>query len=223
MGVGNSRSQEHSSFHQSKFVRKKIGITGNIGSGKTTCCRLFELLGIPVYYADQRGKQLMVEDDILKHQIINLLGPDAYAEDGSLARAYIGGRVFEDKALLAQLNALVHPAVRRDSEQWHQEQQSPYTLHEAALIYETGGEARLDAVIVVAAPEALRIQRVMERDGVSAEAVRARIKHQMPQAEKEARADFILQNDGEQMLIPQVLQIHQKILQWETTPPRKNN
>lgn len=204
-------------------MTKKIGITGNIGSGKTTCCRLFELLGIPVYYADLRAKQLMVEDDILKHQITNLLGPDAYAADGSLDRVRIGQRVFKDETLLTRLNALVHPAVRRDSERWHEQQTSPYTLHEAALIYETGGEARLDAVIVVAAPEILRIQRVMERDGVSIEAVRARMDHQMPEAEKLARADFILQNDGEQMLIPQVLQIHQKILQWETTPPPNNN
>jgi len=190
----------------------KIGITGGIGSGKTTACRIFEQLGIPVYYADERAKQLMAEEPELRSEIIRIFGPAAYQADGQLNRQHIAKQAFNDQALLQQLNAAVHPAVARDSQAWHEQQQKvPYTLKEAALLYESGSDKALDKVIVVSAPEQLRLQRVMQRDRVDEAAVRARMDRQMPQEEKVRRADFVLHNDGKQSLIQQIQRIHQTL------------
>lgn len=192
----------------------KVGITGGIGSGKTTACRLFEALGVPVYYADERAKWLMVHDEALVSRIKGIFGPQAYTEDGQLQRAYIAERAFGDADLLEQLNAAVHPAVGRDAEAWQQQQTGhPYTLREAALLYESGSFKALDFVIVVTAPQPLRLQRVMQRDGAKAEAVQARMDKQMPEHEKAARADFLIVNDGQQLLIPQVYRIHHLLKQ----------
>ncbi len=190
----------------------KVGITGGIGSGKSTACRIFETLGIPVYYADQRAKQLMVEDARLRREITGIFGEAAYLPDGQLNRAYIAEKAFSDKALLQKLNAAVHPAVARDSLTWHEAQSGiPYTLKEAALLYESGAHASLEQIIVVTAPEAIRLQRVMQRDGVDEAAVRARMAQQMPEAEKVKRAHFILHNNGRQSLIRQIIQIHRSL------------
>ena len=187
----------------------KIGITGGIGSGKTTVCRIFQALGVPVYFADSRAKWLMVNEPELTENIIALLGEQAYLEDGRLNRVYISQMVFNDQSLLSQLNALVHPAVANDTLRWHEEQKDvPYTLKEAALLFESGSHLHLDKVIAVSAPEQLRISRVMQRDRVSKDQVRARMDKQMPEAEKVAMADYIIYNDGQQSLISQVLEIH---------------
>ncbi|NRB48345.1 MAG: dephospho-CoA kinase [Saprospiraceae bacterium] len=194
----------------------RLGITGGIGSGKTTVCKIFETLDIPIYYADDRAKWLMVKSPSLQTGIIQLFGDKAYAADGSLNRAHIGGIAFKDPAKLQKLNALVHPAVFVDGENWQQEQLAlgvPYTLKEAALIYETGSYKMLDKVIVVTAPEEIRIQRVMKRDKLTAEEVKERIARQMPESEKVEKADYVIQNDGQHSLIKQVLQIHQAILE----------
>lgn len=191
----------------------KIGITGGIGSGKTTACQIFAALGIPVYYADSRAKWLMANHPPLREGIAQLFGAQAYLPDGRLNRAYIAQMAFADKALLGQLNALVHPVVGQDSETWHEQQKGPYTLKEAALLFESGSFRGLDAVIVVTAPEPLRVQRVMSRDRATEEQVQSRIRQQMPEQEKAALADFIIQNDGQQLLIPQVCSIHQQLLQ----------
>ncbi len=193
----------------------KVGITGGIGSGKTTVCKIFATLGIPIYYADDRAKWLMVNSPALQTGIINLFGKEAYNEEGQLNRAYIGGIAFKHPKKLQKLNALVHPAVFVDGENWQQEQfalQVPYTLKEAALLYETGSHKFLDKMIVVTAPEEMRIERVMKRDGLDREAIQDRIARQMPAAEKVAQADYIITNDGQQLLIPQVLEIHQQLL-----------
>lgn len=191
----------------------KVGITGGIGSGKTTVCKIFESLGIPVYYADERAKWLMSNDPELIQGIKKLFGDTAYDSDGNLNRSHISGIVFHDPEKLEQLNALVHPAVAKDGSTWNQAQSGvPYTLREAALIYEAGIDKHLDYVIVVTAPLEMRIQRVMNRDGVSREAVEARIARQMPETEKVKLADFVIYNDGERALIPQVLTIHQQLL-----------
>jgi dephospho-CoA kinase len=191
---------------------KKIGITGGIGSGKTTVCRLFETLGIPVYYADERAKWLMSHDIKLVAAIKELFGSDAYTMEGELNRKYLAQLDFNDRSLLQRLNAIVHPAVFEDGERWFQQQgHVPYALKEAALIYESGGYSQLDGVIVVTAPESLRIQRVVARDNSTEEEVAARINQQMPEAEKVARADYVINNDGEHPLIPQVMAIHQRL------------
>ena len=192
----------------------KVGITGGIGSGKTTVCYIFECLNIPVYYADDRGKWLMNNDPGVKEAITDLFGIHAYLNDGNLNRKYLADQVFQNQALLNQLNAIVHPAVAKDTRAWQSQQINvPYTLKEAAILFESGGHHHLDYVIVVDAPEALRIDRVMHRDGISAEAVKARISKQMPTAKKRAMADFIIENDGHRLLVPQVLAIHRQLIQ----------
>ena len=191
---------------------KKIGITGGIGSGKTTVCQIFETLGIPIYYADTEAKRIMVEDAHLITKIKNLFGKEAYTTEGQLNRAFIGNLVFKDKKLLEKLNAIVHPALAEDYEKWHDSQKLvPYTLKEAAILFEMGAYKIMDKVITVSAPIELRIKRVMARDKVEKAAVLNRISKQMPEEEKEKRADFIVHNDGKQGLIEQVLKIH-KIL-----------
>lgn len=191
----------------------RIGITGGIGSGKTTACQVFATLGIPVFYADLQARRLMQEDPFLVTGIRNLLGEDAYGSDGQLDRPLVAERVFGNTALLQKLNALVHPAVGRHGQEWHRQQEEvPYTLYEAALLFESGGHREMDRIIVVTAPEEVRLQRVMTRDGATEAEVRARMARQLPQAEKEERADFLIHNDGQQLLLPQVIEIHRQLL-----------
>ena len=186
----------------------QVGITGGIGSGKSTVCQFFKELGIPIYYADARAKWLMTHDQLLISEIINLFGKEAYSGVGQLNRSYIAGIVFNDPAKLKELNGLVHPAVARDQEKWHQSQQNvPYTLKEAALIYESGSDKALDKVITVYASLNTRIERVMKRDGVPREAVEARVSKQWPEEKKLHLADFIILNEGQQNLADQVKRI----------------
>ncbi len=188
------------------------GITGGIGSGKTTVCKIFEVLGVPVYYADERARWLLNNDASVKEKVIALLGNEAYSND-ELNRPFIAEKVFADKNLLEQYNAIVHPAVAEDTLSWtSQHLDEPYVLKEAALLVETGSYLNLDKLIVVIAPENIRIERVMQRDGLSKEAVTARIKNQMPESEKVKLADFIIVSDGSQSLIEQVKNIHQEIM-----------
>jgi len=192
-----------------------IGITGGIGSGKTTVCNIFKALGIPVYDADYWAKWLINNYPALKNSITTLLGPETYLADGTYNRAYVAQIVFAQKEKLAALNALVHPLVEQHGLLWRQEQVAtgcPYTLKEAALMIESGSFRHLDALIVVTAPEDLRVQRVVQRDHLPEEQVRSRIASQMPEAEKLPYADFIIHNDGRQLLLPQVLDIHRQIL-----------
>lgn len=194
----------------------RAGITGGIGSGKTTVCRIFESLGIPVYDADYWAKWLIVNDTEVKQAITALFGPEAYLPDGQYNRALVAGIVFQAPAKLAALNAAVHPAVERHARTWHDEQARkglPYTLKEAALLVESGSHQFLDALIVVTAPEALRIRRVMTRDGVSEEAVRARMANQMPEPEKVRLADHVIVNDGAHSLVRQVWTVHHALLE----------
>ena len=193
----------------------KIGITGGIGSGKTTVCHIFETLGIPVYYADDRAKALMTENLELIKSIKNLFGEAAYLPDGALNRKHIADIAFHNPLKLNELNALVHPAVWLDGEQWHNAQtQAPYTLKEAALLFESGGHVLLDKIITVVAPVETRIERVLLRGGsaLTRSDIEARIAKQLPDEEKIKQSDFVIWNDGTQALIPQVLAIHQALL-----------
>lgn len=191
----------------------KIGVTGNIGSGKTTVCKMFGLLGIPVFYADFHAKKVMAEDGILVQEIRNTFGEEAYFEDGNLNRKYISNIVFKNDAELQKLNALVHPAVFRAFDEWAiQFNTKNYVLKEAALLFESGSDRQCDKTIVVSAALDVRLKRVAQRDNLTEEEVLRREKKQMPQAEKEAKADFIIQNGPQIMVIPQVLQIHQQLL-----------
>jgi dephospho-CoA kinase len=191
----------------------KVGITGGIGSGKTTVCKVFETLGIPIYYADDRAKILMNTDEFLVTEITKIFGEQAYLSIGELNRPHIASIAFSDKNVLQKLNALVHPVVHRDSEKWFLEQQNvPYVLKEAALHFETGGYKMLDKMITVFAPKKVRIERVMKRDKRTVEEVEARINNQMPDSEKVKLADFVIYNDGSQSLIQQIYTIHQSLI-----------
>lgn len=189
----------------------KIGLTGGIGSGKTTVAKIFETLGIPVYYADDAAKRLMNEDVVLKASIRKAFGEDVYI-NGKLNRSYLASVVFADKNKLSLLNQLVHPVTIADAERWMSEQKTPYAIKEAALLFESDAWKGLDKIIGVDAPVALRIQRTMQRDQVTKEEVLARMQKQMNQQEKMERCDEVIINDEQTLLIPQVMAIHEKLL-----------
>ena len=189
----------------------KIGLTGGIGSGKSSIAQIFEVLHIPVYYADSAARDLMNQDPELKNKIIASFGPEVY-KNGILDRSYLGAMVFPDAGKLKLLNSIVHPVTIRDSEIWMQKQTTPYAIKEAALIFEAGLEIYLDFVIGVTAPESLRIQRVVERDQTTAEKVTERMHQQMDEKEKISRCNFVIVNDGVSALLPQVLAIHKTLL-----------
>ncbi len=193
----------------------KVGITGGIGSGKTTVCRIFETLGVPVYYADDRAKWLMENRSDVSEALRAAFGERVFDANDRLDRGYLSSVVFSDAEKLAVLNAIVHPAVFEDGFQWEMEQAEkgvPYCLKEAALLIESGSYRFLDKLIVVTAPEEVRIARVVARDGSTEEAVRQRMARQLPETEKVALADFVVQNDGHLMLTGQVLYIHRQLL-----------
>jgi dephospho-CoA kinase len=188
----------------------KIGITGSIGSGKSTVAKVFEVLGIPVYYADDAAKKLMNEDEELKQKIKLRFGNDVY-KDGLLDKKHLAEIVFTSPQKLALLNALVHPATIKDAESWMQKQTTPYCIKEAALIFESGAQEQLDYVIGVTAPAPLRIQRTMQRDGISREEVIARMDKQMDETIKMKLCDFVIKNDEQEMLLPQIIALHEKL------------
>ena len=190
----------------------KVGITGGIGSGKTTVCRIFETLGIPIYYADDRAKALMTEDADLVKAVKNLFGDTAYLSDGTLNRGLISDIAFSNPLKLNELNALVHPAVRLDGERWHKAQVGvPYTLKEAALHFESGGYKLMDKMICVVAPKEVRIERVLLRGGLTRADIEARMSKQLPDEEKINKSDFVIYNDGHHGLIQQVMAIHKRL------------
>jgi dephospho-CoA kinase len=189
----------------------QIGITGGIGSGKTLVCKIFQTLGVPVYDADSRAKALMTTDGILISAIKKEFGELSYKKDNTLDREYLGRTVFNDEDKLQVLNNLVHPRVGDDYDGWVTRQQSPYVLKEAALLFEAGSYKTLDRIIVVAAPLSIRMKRVLGRDRHrTEEQVRNIISHQLPEEEKMGMADFIIYNDESQLVITQVLELHQK-------------
>ncbi|WP_407430288.1 dephospho-CoA kinase [Arcticibacter sp.] len=188
----------------------KIGITGGIGSGKTTVCRLFELLGVSVYYADVRAKILMQTDPELIDGIKTVFGREAYSGQ-TLNRAFLGAIVFNNAERLQQLNGLVHPAVFRDFDRWSFAQEGLYVLKEAAILFESGSSKDCAYTILVKSPVDLRTARVMLRDGIGKEEVIKRMDKQMSDEEKEKLASFVIVNDETKPLIPQVLALHHQI------------
>ncbi len=192
----------------------KIGITGGIGSGKTTVCRIFETLGIPVFYADTAAKEIMVKDPVLVAGIISTFGQESYFEDGALNNKYIAGIVFNNAEELNRLNALVHPAVFRAYDAWAAAlpESVPYTLKEAALLFESGSFKSSDKNILVTAPLELKLKRVMQRDDVTAAQVKARMDKQFTDEQKLEMADYLIHNNETNSLIDQVLELHHLFL-----------
>lgn len=191
----------------------KIGVTGGIGTGKSTVCAVFSLLSIPVFDADREAKRLMHDDPELVGKIKSEFGTFVYDSQDRLDRKALASLVFADSYKLERLNSFVHPAVFQAYHTWASGKASyPYVVKEAALMYESGADRMNDFNIVVAAPEKLRIERVLKRDGLAREQVLERIRKQLPEDEKRAKADFIIYNDEQQLVIPQVLKLHQFFL-----------
>lgn len=189
----------------------QIGITGGIGSGKSLVCKVFQSLGVPVYDADSHAKILMTTDGILVDQIKKEFGTLSYDAKGGLNRKYLSEAVFNNEAKLQKLNALVHPRVALDYDRWLAEnKESAYVIKEAALLFEAGSSELLDKIIVVTAPEKMRITRVLKRDTQRKESEVVKIiRNQMAEEEKLKRADFIIQNNETELVIPQVLKLHE--------------
>ena len=190
----------------------KVGITGGIGSGKTMVCKVFELLGISVYYSDEESKKLLDNDIKVKEQIINIFGDAIINEAGNIDRKKLSAAVFGDKEKLKLLNGIVHPAVAKHFEEWlNVHSTDKYILKEAAILFESGANKLVDEVITVTAPVSLKIQRAMQRDKIAEEQVVLRMKNQWSDEEKIKLSQFVIYNDEEQLLIPQIIKIHQSL------------
>lgn len=193
----------------------KVGLTGGIGSGKSTVAAIFSTLGIPIFDADNAAKKVMNEDRTVKEKVTGLFGADAYI-NGALNRKFIASIVFNDAYKLEQLNAIAHPATIAAGEAWMNEQTTPYAIKEAAIFFESGSAAGLDYIIGVFAPQHLRIQRVMQRDKITREEVLGRISKQIDEFLKMKLCDFVITNDEQSLLIPQVINIHEQLLSLKT-------
>ena len=192
-----------------------IGVTGNIGSGKTTVCKIFEGLGLDIYYADAMAKRLYQTDSELKEGVLNLFGDASYDSDGELVRQVLSDAIYRDPKLREALNELVHPRVFADFKEWCDQKRvmgKPYVIKEAAILFESGADKTVDLVIGVVAPLPLRLKRVIERDGGNEEAVMLRVQSQTPQEQWMDRCDYIINNDGQLPLEAQVLTIHEALL-----------
>ncbi len=192
----------------------KIGITGGIGSGKTTICKIFEVLGIPIFYADKVARQIMVEDAVLIEAVKDTFGEESYFDNGILNNKHIAAIVFNNTAELEKLNMLVHPAVFRAFDSWIEQvpQYIPYVLKEAALLFESGSYKMCDQSILVIAPEVVKLKRVTERDGITDDQVRARMDKQFTDEEKRLMTDHIIHNNEQRSLIAQVIELHRAFL-----------
>lgn len=191
----------------------QIGITGGIGSGKSIVCKVFACLGIAIYDADSRAKWLTNHHPEIKSQVIALLGDEAYDTTGQYNRSYVASRVFDNEPLLKALNKIIHPVVYQDTEKWIAEKSNePYVIKEAALMKAAGDSNTLDYVIVVQAPEPIRIQRILQRDKRSEAEIEAIIARQVSDEARAAIADFTILNDGDTALIPQVLDLHRHFM-----------
>ncbi len=189
----------------------KVAITGNIGTGKSTACRIFESLGVPVYYADKEAKKFYLYPEVIR-SVKQLFGNSVFDHEDKLIRSELARIVFNDPVKLRQLNAIIHPLVLEDVFLWadkHAEQK--YILYESALLFESGFVKHFDKSILVTAPAGLSMQRVLERDHITKAEFLARAKNQMEQGEKEKLADFIIPNDESEALIPRVIEMHRAL------------
>ncbi len=193
----------------------KVGLTGGIGSGKTTVAKVFAVLGVPVFSSDEAGRRLLAEDRHVQQEVLRTFGP-AVIKEGIPDRKALAALVFSDQEALASLNRIIHPAVRASFAAWAALRQAPYVINEAAILVETGIHLQLDHLVVVEAPEDERIRRVVLRDGTTENAVRSRMGNQATEAARTRAAGSVINNDGTCLVIPQVLAVHRKILQLAT-------
>ena len=191
----------------------KIGITGGIGSGKSTVCKVFETLGIPVYYADTEAKKLLDTDTTVFQLVRTAFGEVILNDLGKIDRKKMAAIVFADDEKLAKLNSIIHPAVAKHFEKWLlQQKNAPYILKEAAILFESGANKQVDKVIAVTAPLELRIERIVKRDNVSEKEVKKRIKNQWTEEEIVKRSDYVIINDEVELVVPRVMEVHQELV-----------
>lgn len=190
---------------------KTVGLTGGIGSGKTTVAQMFKDLGVPVYNSDVAGKQLMVQNKKVKSAVVNLLGNSAF-KGKELDTKFIAQKVFNDAELLQKLNEIVHPAVRNDFKSWAKDQNAPYLIQEAAILFENGGYKFFDAMILVQAPKKIRIARVKERDNISEKTILERMQHQWSNSKKKKLTDFVITNNKLSDTVLQVKKVHVQLI-----------
>ncbi|MDR1984390.1 MAG: dephospho-CoA kinase [Prevotellaceae bacterium] len=189
----------------------KVGLTGGIGSGKTVVAKIFKTVGAPVFCADDEAKKLYSDNDVRK-QIINIFGKQIYINDNDIDKQLLASKIFSNKQLLEKINSIIHPAVHKHFENWLAAQKSSYIIHEAAILFESGFDKFMDKIIVVDAPQDLRITRVMARNKESYQQVIKRMENQMNDEERNTRADFIIRNYVNTPVLPQVLKIHKNLL-----------
>ena len=192
-------------------MTKIVGLTGGIGSGKTTVAQVFKSLGVPVYNADEEAKLLMQSSDVIKQELIQLLGDDCY-KGGQLNRSFIASKVFQDTVLLEKINAIVHPKVATHFEAWFSKQNSPYIIKEVAILFETSSQHLFDFIITVTSPIETRIQRVMDRDQKTKKEVLSVIKNQLPDSEKINQSHFVIFNDILSEIESKSIAIHKEII-----------
>ena len=188
-----------------------VGLTGGIGSGKTTVAKQFSELGIPVYIADEEAKKLMRRSIIINRKLIKLFGKEAYV-NGELNKPFLANLIFNDKSYLQKMNAIVHPKVARHFEKWVLKQQAPYVIKEVAILFENGGQKACDFVITVTAPIETKIKRLLKRDHTSKEKIEAIMKNQWTDEEKVKHSHFVIENIQLENTKQQVLKIHEKLL-----------
>lgn len=189
----------------------KIGITGGIGSGKTTVCQVFKIIGVPVFEADIVAGKLINSDSFIKNELIQRYGTDIYNTDRKINREKLAGIIFNNDTELEKVNSIIHPAVRKEFINWMKNQNTGYVIHEAAILFESGFYKMMDFTILVTAPEVMRIDRVMRRNGLPRESIISRMAKQWPDDEKRKLATLELVNDNKNLLIPQIIEIDKKI------------
>lgn len=189
-----------------------VGLTGGIGSGKTTVANMFIELGIPIYIADVEAKKLMNSSKVIKRELIQLFGTNAYS-DGKISKAFLADKIFNDKDLLVEMNTVIHPKVKTHFKKWIKIQRSLYVIYEAAILFENGGYKECDYIITVTAPETVRIQRIIQRDNSTKQSVRAIMDNQWNDAKKVRLSHFVIENKELSQTANQVQNIHQKILE----------
>ena len=191
----------------------KVGITGNMGAGKTLVAEVFQTLRVPFFSADEQAIWLSESNSQVKSEITSLFGRQAYTIDGKYNRKFIAEQIFTNPLLLEQLNAIIHPATFQRFFEWAEEQQAPYVMKEAAILFESGADKTCDKIIFVSAPESIRIERVKKRNPAwSGDDIKRRMQSQQPEEAKISKSDFVLVNDGTQFLLPQILDVHRQLL-----------
>ena len=189
-----------------------VGLTGGIGSGKTTVAKAFKALGVPVYIADDEAKKLMQTSKVIKHQLMGLFGKDAYV-NGQLNKPFIANIIFHDKDYLEKMNAIVHPQVAKHFKKWLSKQHSPYVIKETAILFENGTYKQCDVLITVTAPKKIKIERLLKRDITTVDKIEAIMKNQWSDAQKIKRSHYVIVNIDIENTYKQVLKIHQQIIE----------